>query len=53
MENIKTVCSLDNSDLQSKYVKVWDRLRHNRKVFLEKNHTTYWRELIQTMLNIE
>ena len=52
MENIKTVCSLDNSDLQSKYVKVWDRLRHNRKVFLEKNHTNYWRELIQTMLNI-
>ena len=53
MENIKTVCSLDNSELQSKYVKVWDRLRHNRKVFLEKNHTNYWRELIQTMLNIE
>ena len=53
MENIKTVCALDQTELQNMYVKVWDKLRHNREVFLKKNHTTYWIELIRTMLQIQ
>ena len=53
MENIKPVCALDQTELQNMYVKVWDKLRHNREVFLKKNHTTYWIELIRTMLQIQ
>ena len=53
MEDIKRVSSMEHSVLHGMYLKVWDTLKHNRKVFLEKNHTTYWRELIQTMLKIK